>query len=89
MDSRRSQRKTWKTKGDMARYTERKLGRDGYGVWTGVTRERLPAIVADGEWRQLVRPSSPDAPLGTGGTKSNCLSKLLLYFGQISDDDDE
>ena len=33
-------------------------------VWTGVTQERLPAIMPDED------NSSPDAPLGTGGTKS-------------------
>jgi len=32
--------------------------------WTGVMRERLPAIMPDGD------NSSPDAPLGTVGTKS-------------------
>jgi len=37
-------------------------------VWTGVTQERLLAIVPDGD------NSLPDAPLRTGGTKfnSNC-----------------
>jgi len=48
----------------VARYTERRFGRDGCGLWTGVTRERLPAIVPDGD------NSSPDAPLGIGGTES-------------------
>jgi len=39
-------------------------------VWTGVTRERLPAIVTDGD------NSSPDALLGTGQTKSK--SKYVI-----------
>ena len=32
MDSRRWQKKTWKTKEDIARYTERRFGRDGRGL---------------------------------------------------------
>ena len=41
-------------------------------LWTGVRRERLPAIVPDGD------NSSPDAPLGIGGTESKSVSYTHL-----------
>jgi len=41
-------------------------------VWTGVTRERLPVIMPDGD------NSLPDVPLGTGRTESEYVSKYVV-----------
>jgi len=56
MDHRRWQKESWKTKEDMVRYAERRFELRRW-VWSGVTRERLPAIVPNGD------NSSPDLSL--------------------------